>query len=165
MRAADYDPPRAVAPPASILVLGAGELGDAIIKGLINHPFSPCPSAQTKLTVLLRPSTVSSPSEEKQAFITFLHSHDISILPADLASASVSELATLLEQYDTVLSCTGFSAGKGTQLKLANAALKAGVRWYLPWQFGVDYDVIGRGSAQDLFDEQCDVRDLLRSQQ
>lgn len=34
----------------------------------------------------------------------------------------------------------------------------------MPWQFGVDYDIIGRGSAQDLFDEQLDVRDLLRSQ-
>ncbi len=28
----------------------------------------------------------------------------------------------------------------------------------------VDYNVIGRGSAQDLFDEQLDVRDLLRGQ-
>ena len=28
----------------------------------------------------------------------------------------------------------------------------------------MDYDVIGRGSAQELFDEQLDVRDLLRSQ-
>ena len=28
----------------------------------------------------------------------------------------------------------------------------------------MDYDVIGRGSAQDLFDEQLDVRDLLRGQ-
>ena len=35
---------------------------------------------------------------------------------------------------------------------------------YFPWQFGVDYDVIGRGSAQTLFDEQLDVRDLLRGQ-
>jgi len=38
------------------------------------------------------------------------------------------------------------------------------VKRYFPWQFGVDYDVIGRGSAQDLFDEQLDVRDLLRGQ-
>jgi hypothetical protein len=42
--------------------------------------------------------------------------------------------------------------------------LSAGVKRYLPWQFGVDYDVIGRGSAQTLFDEQFDVRDLLRGQ-
>ncbi len=63
-----------------------------------------------------------------------------------------------------MLSCIGFAAGPGTQLKLARAALQARVRRYFPWQFGVDYDVLGRGSAQDLFDEQLDVRDLLRGQ-
>lgn len=31
-------------------------------------------------------------------------------------------------------------------------------------EFGVDYDRLGRGSAQDLFDEQLEVRDLLRGQ-
>ena len=49
-------------------------------------------------------------------------------------------------------------------MKIAQAALEGGVRRYFPWQFGVDYDVLGRGSAQDLFDEQLDVRDLLRGQ-
>ena len=34
----------------------------------------------------------------------------------------------------------------------------------MPWQFGVDYDVIGKGSAQDLFNEQLEVRELLRAQ-
>jgi hypothetical protein len=67
----------------------------------------------------------------------------------------------------------------GTQLKITRAVLAAGtsasngngngngregVRRYFPWQFGLDYDAIGRSSAQDLFDEQLDVRDLLRSQ-
>lgn len=47
---------------------------------------------------------------------------------------------------------------------MARAVLAAGVRKYIPWQFGVDYDVIGRGSGQDLFDEQLDLRDLLRAQ-
>jgi hypothetical protein len=50
------------------------------------------------------------------------------------------------------------------QLKIAQAALAAGVRRYFPWQFGVDYDLIGFGSAQDLFDEQLEVRNLLRAQ-
>lgn len=52
----------------------------------------------------------------------------------------------------------------GFQLKLANAVLDAGVKRYFPWQFGVDFEVIGRASAQDLFDEQLDVQELLRSQ-
>ena len=63
-----------------------------------------------------------------------------------------------------VISCLGFSSGRGSQIKLARAVLAAGVQRYYPWQFGVDYDAIGRGSAQDLFDEQLDVRDLLRGQ-
>lgn len=52
----------------------------------------------------------------------------------------------------------------GTQLKITRAVLAAGVGRYFPWQFGVDYDAIGLASAQDLFDEQLAVRDLLRSQ-
>ena len=52
----------------------------------------------------------------------------------------------------------------GLQIKLAHAVLEACVQRYIPWQFGVDYEIIGRGSAQDLFAEQLDVRDLLRSQ-
>ena len=61
-----------------------------------------------------------------------------------------------------MISCTEFAAGPGTQLKIARAAIKAKVKSFLPWQFGIDYNVLGRGSAQDMFDEQCDVRDLLR---
>jgi hypothetical protein len=52
----------------------------------------------------------------------------------------------------------------GTQLKLTQAAIAAHVKRYIPWQFGVDYDVIGRDSSQDLFTEQMDARDLLRGQ-
>ena len=60
--------------------------------------------------------------------------------------------------------CVGFAAGPGTQRKLAHAALDSGVKRYFPWQFGVDYDAIGRGGPQDLFDEQLDVRELWRGQ-
>lgn len=35
---------------------------------------------------------------------------------------------------------------------------------FSPWQFGVDYEAIGEGSAHDLFDEMLQVRRLLRSQ-
>ncbi len=42
--------------------------------------------------------------------------------------------------------------------------IQAGVKRYFPWQFGVDYDVVGKGSGQPVWDEQHDVRTLLRSQ-
>ncbi len=35
---------------------------------------------------------------------------------------------------------------------------------YFPWQFDVDFEAIGRGGPQDIFDAQLDVRELLRSQ-
>ena len=63
-----------------------------------------------------------------------------------------------------MICCTGFVAGRGTQRKLTATVLEAGVGRYVPWQFGVDYDVVGRGSGQDVWDEQLDVRDMLRAQ-
>ncbi len=144
-----------------ILVLGAGELGMAVLCNLAKR-VARFPG--TTLTVLLRPSSVSSHDPGKQRDLAALRSLGVNFLPGDLAADSPASLAALLKDFHTVIGCTGFVGGRGTQLKLARAVLDAGVPRYFPWQFGVDYDVIGRGSAQDLFDEQLDVRDLLRSQ-
>jgi hypothetical protein len=56
-------------------------------------------------------------------------------------------------------------AGSGIQIKITRAVLESGIRCYVPWQFGVDYDVVGKGSGQTVWDEQLDVRALLRGQQ
>ena len=149
-------------PVDAILVLGAGELGMAVLRALPSH--AAVTSGAASVSALLRPSAIQSADAGKQADVAELRSLGIEIVPGDLVSMSVADLAELFARYGTVVSCIGFAAGRGTQLKLARAALEAGVRRYLPWQFGVDYDVIGRGSAQDLFDEQLDVRDLLRAQ-
>lgn len=69
-----------------------------------------------------------------------------------------SRLADLFRGFDWVVSCVGFASGPGTQIKIAQAVLAAGVRRYVPWQFGMDYDLIGRGSAQELFDEHVQSR-------
>ncbi len=143
-----------------ILIIGAGELGLAILHHLTHG--SP---ATTKLTVLLRPATITSPDIAKQKEIAALHALGVNLLPCDLAASSVAQLSQAFAPFDLVISCTGFTAGKGTQIKLARAVLDAKVKRYIPWQFGVDYDIVGRGSAQDLFDEQLDVRDMLRGQQ
>jgi hypothetical protein len=82
----------------------------------------------------------------------------------DLVRSSIDELASVFEQYDTVIGCAGYAAGINTPMKLARAALQSGVPRYFPWQFGVDFEAIGRGGPQDIFDAQLDVRELLRSQ-
>lgn len=88
----------------------------------------------------------------------------IDLVPGDLATESAAHLASLFAPFDTVVSCAGMTLPRGTQMKISQAVLEAGVKRYVPWQFGLDYDAIGRASAQDLFDEQLDVRDLLRGQ-
>ncbi|CAB3673391.1 hypothetical protein LMG24238_02223 [Paraburkholderia sediminicola] len=144
-----------------ILVLGAGELGMAMLRNLVRRT---APAALS-VAVLLRPSTINSTDPAKQNDVAELRSQGVELVQGDLANQSGAALAAIFRRFDTVISCTGFVGGPGVQLKIARAALNAGVKRYFPWQFGVDYEVIGRGSAQDLFDEQLDVRDLLRSQE
>ncbi len=146
----------------SVLVLGAGELGMAVLRNLAKRAaFSP----GTGVTVLLRPQAISSQDVRKQHDMNELRSLGIRVVAGDLVNDPVADLAALFGQFHTVVGCTGFVAGSSTQRKLAAAVLKGRVKRYIPWQFGVDYDVIGRGSAQNLFDEQLDVRDMLRSQE
>ncbi|KAE9378401.1 NAD(P)-binding protein [Stipitochalara longipes BDJ] len=144
----------------NILVLGAGELGTSILTHL-----SALAPPSTKITVLLRPSTLSSPSSSKALELAHLRSLNLSFQAGDIATSSSTELAALFKPYDTIISCLGFASGPGSQIKIATAVLEAGAKRYFPWQFGVDYEAVGRGSAQDLWDEQLDVRDLLRAQQ
>ncbi|WWC91514.1 uncharacterized protein L201_006460 [Kwoniella dendrophila CBS 6074] len=130
----------------SILVIGAGELGLQLIKAITSHPSKPI------VSVLLRDSSK-----------TDLSKYPVKVIRGDI-TASIDGISNLLKGYDIVISATGFSGGSGSQINLAKAALKAKIPHYFPWQFGVNYDLIGRGSSQPLFDEQLDVRDLLRSQ-
>lgn len=147
--------------PCSILVLGAGELGMAVLRHLAQRAASMPGFA---LSVLLRPEGNRADDLRKREQTAELQSSGVRVVSGDLAQDSEAALASIFGQFDTVIGCTGFVAGRSIQLKLARAALAGGVKRYLPWQFGVDYDVIGKGSAQDLFDEQLEVRDLLRSQ-
>ena len=147
--------------PLSILVLGAGELGLPMLRHLAKH-VARVPGST--LSVLLRPTTIASRDPDKQRDLAAIRALGVQSVPGDLADDPAEALASTFKSFHTVVGCTGFVGGAGTQRKLARAVLAAGVRRYVPWQFGVDYDVIGRGSAQNLFDEQLDVRDLLRGQ-
>ncbi|RBQ74956.1 hypothetical protein FVER53590_08287 [Fusarium verticillioides] len=143
----------------NILVLGAGELGTAILEALAKHPSR----ANAKLSVLLRPSSINSTAPEKKKQIEHLQGLGITPQPGDVES-STSELAAIFRNYDTIISCNGMGRPFGTQTKLADAVFEAGVKRYFPWQFGMDYDAIGTGSDQDRFDEQINIRKKLRAQ-
>jgi hypothetical protein len=147
--------------PQSILVLGAGELGLPVLRNLARVAKR---SPGSTISVLLRASTIDSQLPAKKAEIDELRSLGVQMVAADLVNDSIDQLAEVFAPFDTVIGCAGMVAGRETPMKLATAALKSGIKRYFPWQFGVDFEVIGRGSPQDLFDAQLDVRELLRAQ-
>ncbi|WP_288437344.1 aromatic alcohol reductase [uncultured Pseudomonas sp.] len=145
----------------SILVLGAGELGLPVLRNLARLAKE---KPGSKVSVLLRQSTLDSQDAGKKRELDELRALGITLVAGDLVKDSIAELAAVFARFDTVIGCAGMVAGRETPMKLARAALASGVKRYFPWQFGVDYDVIGRGSPQDLFDAQLEVRELLRAQ-
>ncbi len=147
--------------PQNFLVLGAGELGMAVLRHLAKRIDA---TSGPTLSVLLRPGSIASKDTGKKRHLASLRSLGVRIVSGDLAEDSPATLSAIFKNFHTVVGCTGFVGGSGTQLRIARAVLDAAVSRYVPWQFGVDYDVLGRGSAQDLFDEQLDVRDFLRTQ-
>ncbi|KAI1372994.1 NAD(P)-binding protein [Hypoxylon crocopeplum] len=144
----------------SILLIGAGELGTAALEALAKHP----KRDGGKISILLRPSTISTQDAEKKKQNEHLRSLGAEFEAGDIANDSVSQLADVFRKHHTVISCSGFGLPAGTQIKLSKAVLEAGTPRYLPWQWGINYDAVGAGSAQDLFDEQLQVRSLLRAQ-
>ncbi|KIQ34339.1 aromatic alcohol reductase [Pseudomonas viridiflava] len=147
--------------PQSILVLGAGELGLPVLRNLARVALR---SPGSRINVLLRESTINTQTPEKKKEVDELRSLGIQMVAADLVNDSIDHLAEVFARFDTVIGCAGMVAGRETPMKLATAALKSGVKRYFPWQFGVDFEAIGRGSPQDLFDAQLDVRQLLGAQ-
>jgi len=145
----------------NILVLGAGELGMPVLRNLARRAKD---IDGAKISVLLRESAIESGDPVKQHDIAEIRTAGIDIVPGDLVNDTIDELAELFARYDTVIGCAGYAAGIDTPMKLAKAALQSGIPRYFPWQFGVDFEAIGRGGPQDIFDAQLDVRELLRSQ-
>lgn len=126
-----------------ILVIGAGELGFQVLRSLVQHP------CQVRaVAVLLRPSSISSVNYSQQKEIESLRSLGVHLVPGDIVEDPEPTLTSVFANYDTIIGCTGFVAGKGVQLEVARAVLAAGTQRFIPWQFGVDYDVIGRGSPR-----------------
>jgi len=141
----------------STLLLGAGELGSAILTPLSAYP-------NIKITVAVRdPSRYASLESEKTSFIAL-----------GLTDLTIQELATAFAPFDIIISCSGFGMPTGSQMKIAEAALAAGKQRvadgkqaisFFPWQWGVDYDITGDANGtMELFGEQLNIRNLLRAQ-
>jgi len=147
---------------SSILVIGAGELGLAIVESLAGHPSFD--RTTTRLAVLLRGSSLQSTMPEKVSQRQHFHTLNVDLVPGDIDNDSLEVITQTFSAYNSVIHAAGMASPSGTMTKVTKAVLKAGVGFYIPWQHGVDYDVIGREGGQGLFIEQIDVRDMLRAQ-
>lgn len=143
----------------NVLVLGAGQLGAAVLDALL-------PAVRQlngSVAVIVSPGSWDKHGNLVSARHQQLAQAGAHFMALDVA-ADTASLATIMRRFDTVINCMGFVAGEGTQIRITRAVLDAKVRRYFPWQFGVNYDVVGKGSGQPVWDEQCDVRTLLREQ-
>lgn len=145
----------------SILVLGAGELGLQVLRAMSNKSQE---HTHVKINVLLRSEAANAVSGPYKARLDELIKLGITVVEGDLQKNNIDELSEIFDSFDAVINCSGFVGGPGTQIKITQAVLKAAVPRYFPWQFGVDYDVVGKGSGQQVWDEQLEVRHLLRGQ-
>lgn len=156
----------------NILVIGTGELGNAILQSLYTHPrFTP---RTHSLTTTIRPSTLSSPSSNLTSKLKTYQTQNITILPLDIETTTLESLTTLFTPFTTIIHASGMTLSPGTQLKVTQAAIASasftstspsGARkLYIPWQFGLDYDTIGPTAGSGLFGEQCTIRTILRDQ-
>lgn len=135
---------------------------------LLAHPaYDP---SKISLTLVVRPETLAALdagtdlSSEKIKSLQAFHSRGLLLASTNLVSDSEESLANLFRQYTCVIHAGAMTLPQGTQLKVSRAALTAEVEEYVPWQWGVDYDLIGKSGGLGLFAEQCEVRELLRAQ-
>lgn len=143
-----------------VLVLGAGQLGDAMLSALV-------PAVEKlngSVTVIVSPGSWDEQGKLRSEAHKKHTAAGAKFISMDVAGATAESLQETFKWYDTIINCMGFVAGSGTQLKITKAVLAAKVKRYFPWQFGVNYDVVGKGSGQPVWDEQYDVRTLLRQQ-
>ncbi|WP_024561297.1 aromatic alcohol reductase [Franconibacter pulveris 601] len=143
-----------------ILVLGAGQLGAAVLDTLV-------PAARAMMSsvaVIVSPGSWDNQGKLRSAVHQKYADAGAEFIALDIAASTTQTLSAQMKAFDTVINCMGFVAGAGTQIRITRAVLEAGVKRYFPWQFGVNYDVVGKGSGQPVWDEQYDVRTLLRAQ-
>ncbi|WP_038182466.1 aromatic alcohol reductase [Vibrio rhizosphaerae] len=146
---------------SKILVMGAGQLGLAVLNALQPR----VSELGGDITVLVSPSSLENGATPVDESLRTFTAKGVKFKALDLSNISQEALVVFFSEFNTIINCTGFVAGLGTQTRITQAALEAGVARYFPWQFGVDYDVVGKGSGQPVFDEQYEVRSILRQQQ
>lgn len=132
----------------SILIVGAtGTLGSAVLNGFLADKYK----GAVSVSVLARPLAADA-TDAKKAAAASLTARGVKVVTGDLSS-SVEQLTPLLKGFDVVISAVAGANLGADQLRLISAAKAAGVRWFVPSEFGFDAAAAGRGSIIPIFDD------------
>jgi saccharopine dehydrogenase-like NADP-dependent oxidoreductase len=90
-----------MAPSKNILVIGAGELGNQVLRFVANHP----QRQGAVVSVLLRPATIASTNPEKKNDVDGLRALGIQLVGGDVAQDTEQRMSSTFAGYDTIISC------------------------------------------------------------
>ncbi|EIM83074.1 NAD-P-binding protein [Stereum hirsutum FP-91666 SS1] len=130
--------------PTVIVFGGTGPTGESIVNGLSE-------SKAFNVVVPTRPSSISKPNIE--AF----RAKGASVVPIEISSATHDQLKELMKGADTVISVLVYTQLQ-LQRKLVDAAKEAGIKRFIPCDFGTT----GKRGWRELYDEKLGIRDYVK---
>jgi len=134
--------------PLRVILLGAtGTVGVHIANGFLLPEYAP----KVVLTIVSRQATAETAGPKKDLLDGFVK-QGAKIVHADISSATEADLIKLFSGQDVVVSAVAGSQ-LTAQARCIVPAQKAGVKWFVPSEFGVDHEIIGRGSVMAYFDD------------
>ena len=96
-----------------VLVLGAGQLGAAVLDALVPAVI------QGAVSVIVSPAAWDEAGQLRSANHRALADAGATFLAVDIAGSDMETLAGQFSGFTTVINCMGFVAGPGTQLKIS----------------------------------------------
>lgn len=121
-----------------LIVAGTGTFSIPIVREFLKEKYK----EKFKVSILIRKETLETTDPVKAKLIEEYKSKNAKLIPGDVMKDSVEELAEKLKGYDVVISVLGSNTPKLLsvgQKKLVEAAIQAGIKWFIPSEFGFDY--------------------------
>jgi uncharacterized protein YbjT (DUF2867 family) len=142
--------------PSSVLIIGAtGTIGSEIASVLLSPEYK----SKVQLFLLVRKSTAETEGPKRDQ-LEQLVKQGATLSYGDLKDTQ-ADLTTALKGIDVLIS-TVSGTDFASQMNLVPAAKAAGVKWFVPSEFGFDVEAIG-ADFHPIFDHKKQVREAVKA--